>query len=149
MAGRLDGLTIVIVDDDIDIAEAMDEVLSAEGAITHVVHDGNAAVEAVAQHKPQLVVLDMMLPGRSGFLVLEKIKGEEGSPSVVMLTANEGKRHQAYAGSLGVDRYLLKPAPMEKLIDTLRELADARAADEVANDVANDVANRGAKKPKK
>jgi YesN/AraC family two-component response regulator len=50
---------------------------------------------------------------------------------------------------LGVDRYLLKPAPMEKLIDTLRELADARAADEVANDVANDVANRGAKKPKK
>jgi DNA-binding response OmpR family regulator len=129
MAGRLDGLTIVVVDDDVDIAEAIDEALCAEGATTHVVHDGNAGVAAVAEHRPELVVLDMMLPGRSGFLVLEKIKGEAGSPSVVMLTANEGKRHQAYATGLGVDRYLLKPAPMDKLIDTLREMADARVSD--------------------
>jgi DNA-binding response OmpR family regulator len=130
MPGRLDAIKIVIVDDDEDVAEAMDEALSAEGADTIVVHNGNDAVTAVAEHKPLVVVLDMMLPGRSGFLVLEKIKGEEGSPSVIMLTANEGKRHQAYAENLGVDRYLLKPAPLEKLIATCEELLAARAAEE-------------------
>ena len=70
-----------------------------------------------------------MLPGRSGFLVLEKIKGTEDAPLVIMLTANEGKRHQEYAKSLGVDSYLLKPVPLEKLISTAEKLLDAEEAE--------------------
>jgi DNA-binding response OmpR family regulator len=132
MAGRLDGVKIVIVDDDADILEAMDTALKSEGAETRTVANGNDAVAAVAEDRPEVVVLDMMLPGRSGFLVLEKIKGEEDSPVVVMLTANEGKRHQAYAQSLGVDRYLIKPAPLEKLITTCVEMLDARDQEDAA-----------------
>jgi DNA-binding response OmpR family regulator len=124
MAGRLDGVSVLIVDDDADVREAMETALQSEGAATRSVADGNAAVAAVQEAPPDLVVLDMMLPGRSGFLVLEKIKGKEDSPAVIMLTANEGRRHQAYAEQLGVDRYLLKPVPLEKLISTAIELVD-------------------------
>ena len=60
------------------------------------------------------------------FLALERIKGRDESPIVVMVTANEGKRHQAYAESLGVDRYLLKPLPLGTLLDTAVELIEAR-----------------------
>lgn len=129
MAGRLADVSIVIVDDDADIAEAMQTALAAEGAVVSTVGNGNDAVTVIGESRPEVVVLDMMLPGRSGFLVLEKIKGESHSPAVIMLTANEGKRHQAYAQSLGVDRYLIKPAPLELLVTACAELAAARRAD--------------------
>lgn len=133
MAGRLQNVSVVIVDDDADIAEAMQTALASEGAAVSTVGNGDDAVTMITAQRPQVVVLDMMLPGRSGFLVLEKIKGEVDSPIVIMLTANEGKRHQAYAQSLGVDKYLIKPAPLDHLIDACRELLDAREADEKAS----------------
>ncbi|MGH7131025.1 MAG: response regulator transcription factor [Phycisphaerales bacterium] len=133
MNGRLSGVKVLIVDDDQDILESVDAVLKAEGAETTTAADGNAAVDTAAGGKFDLVVLDMMLPGRSGFLVLEKIKGNADSPSVIMLTANEGKRHQAYAESLGVDRYLLKPVPLEKLVVVATELVAARASEAEAD----------------
>ncbi|HYD00387.1 MAG TPA: response regulator [Phycisphaerales bacterium] len=130
MAARLQGVSVVVVDDDADIAEAMEAALSAEGAEVTTVSNGNDAVTVITEQRPRVVVLDMMLPGRSGFLVLEKIKGEADSPIVIMLTANEGKRHQAYAQSLGVDKYFIKPAPLDALIDSCRELVDARDAED-------------------
>jgi len=71
-------------------------------------------------------VLDAMLPGRSGFLVLEHLKraAKEGSvcPRIIMITGNQGKRHQAWAQSLGVDAYLNKPFRMERLVQTAEKL---------------------------
>lgn len=130
--GRLDDVRILIVDDDKDILESFDVGLRAEGAETICVEDGNAAVVAFQESLPDVVVLDMMLPKRSGFLVLEKIKGFEDSPIVIMVTANEGKRHQAYAESFGVDTYLLKPVPLVVLIDTICDLLDKEAAEDAA-----------------
>ncbi|MBX3387028.1 MAG: response regulator [Phycisphaeraceae bacterium] len=130
MPGKLDGVRILIVDDDRDVAEAMDVVLRSEGADTHTVADGNAAILACQDGMPDVVVLDMMLPRRSGFLVLEKIKGHEDSPLVIMVTANEGKRHQAYAENLGVDDYLIKPVPMGKLVETTVALLKQREEEE-------------------
>ncbi len=75
---------------------------------------------------PDLVILDMMLPKRSGFLVLDRIKKLEGAPVVIMVTANEGRRHQQYAETLGVDGYILKPVRLERLITLARDLLDAR-----------------------
>lgn len=132
MSGRLDDVRILIVDDDQDILESFDAALQAEGALTMTVADGNEAVAAVQNDPPDIVVLDMMLPKRSGFLVLEKIKGFEDSPLVIMVTANEGKRHQAYAESLGVDGYLQKPVPLEQLIEKCLELLDKEAAEDDA-----------------
>ncbi|HVU65255.1 MAG TPA: response regulator [Phycisphaerales bacterium] len=134
MAGRLDDVRVLIVDDDQDILESFDAALQAEGAATMTAPDGNAAVAAVAEDPPDIVVLDMMLPKRSGFLVLERIKGFEDSPLVIMVTANEGKRHQAYAESLGVDAYLLKPVPLEVLISTCVELLEKEEAEDDADD---------------
>ena len=127
---RLEDVRVLIVDDDRDVLESIDAAFRAEGAQTLLASDGNKAVDLCRDDPPDLVVLDMMLPGRSGFLALERIKGREDSPLVIMVTANEGKRHQAYAESLGVDGYLLKPVPLEKLLDAAVALIDARDADE-------------------
>lgn len=124
--GRLEDVKVLIVDDDRDILESMDAAFQSEGALTQIAMDGNEAVRICREEPPDLVILDMMLPRRSGFLVLEKIKGYEDSPLVIMVTANEGKRHQAYAESLGVDAYLLKPVPLTRLIEKAAELIDAQ-----------------------
>lgn len=123
---RLIDRRILIVDDDADIRESFEAALQAEGALTLTAADGNEAIRIVSEDPPELVVLDMMLPKRSGFLVLEHIKGYEESPAVIMVTANEGKRHQAYASSLGVDEYLQKPVPLAKLIETAASLLARR-----------------------
>lgn len=128
-SGRLEGVRVLIVDDDRDVLESIDAAFQAEGALTQVASDGNEAVRLCHQDPPDLVILDMMLPKRSGFLVLEKIKGTEESPMVIMVTANEGRRHQAYAESLGVDRYMLKPVPLGKLLDVAAELIDQELDD--------------------
>ena len=87
--------------------------------------DGNQAVRLADEHKPDIVVLDMMLPKRSGFLVLEKLKKDKKKtdpPRVIMITANPGTRHRVYAEALGVDKYLNKPFRIEKLIQAVKDL---------------------------
>lgn len=119
---RLKGRKILIVDDDPEVRAAIDQALQAEGALTQVCGDGNAAVRICADDPPQLVVLDVMLPKRSGFLVLERIKELDTPLRVIMVTANEGRRHQQFAEALGVDGYLLKPVRLERLITLARDL---------------------------
>ncbi|MBT8484136.1 MAG: response regulator [Phycisphaerales bacterium] len=121
---RLESKRVLIVDDDEDILGSIDLVMRAEGAETTTVTDGNAAVSFIHSTRPDVVVLDMMLPKRSGFLVLEKIKSEPDAPVIVMITANQGKRHMAYAKTLGVDAYLTKPVSLQRLVDTVVELLD-------------------------
>jgi len=123
----LSGTKILIVDDDPEIRAAIDHALQAEGALTQICGDGNTAVRICESDPPDLVVLDMMLPKRSGFLVLEKIKGFEACPRVIMVTANEGKRHQVYAEALGVDGYLLKPVRLERLIEMAQQLVSSES----------------------
>lgn len=132
MQDRLTDVKIVIVDDDPDIRDSMQAAFEAEGADVVTAADGNAGVDAYHTHQPDLMILDMMLPGRSGFLALEKIKGEEGSPLVVMVTANDGRRHQAYAESLGVDAYMIKPVPLTVLIDQAETLIKQRREEDAA-----------------
>lgn len=119
---RLKGKKFLVVDDDQEVRSAIDQALQAEGALTQTCGDGNSAVRIVEEDPPDMVVLDMMLPKRSGFLVLEKIKQFEICPRVIMVTANEGKRHQQYAEVLGVDGYILKPVRLEKLIMLAHDL---------------------------
>ncbi|TVQ50744.1 MAG: response regulator, partial [Phycisphaerales bacterium] len=76
-ATRLDGRRVLIVDDDEDILASMELAMQAEGAETERATDGNAAISAWHEFNPDAVVLDMMLPRRSGFLVLEKIVQSE------------------------------------------------------------------------
>ncbi len=117
---------ILIVDDDEEIRTAIEAALAEIGTVEiEMTGNGNDAVEMIQNRTPDLLVLDQMLPGRSGFLVLEKIRPlrqETGKPPVIMITANPGSRHKVYAETLGVDLYLNKPFRMTKLIDSAREL---------------------------
>lgn len=125
-ASRLQGRNVLIVDDDEDILSSIDLAMRAEGAATTKVTDGNTAVSAWHAGNPDAVVLDMMLPKRSGFLVLEKIMEDPNPPVVVMVTANQGKRHQAYAQNLGVHAYMTKPVSLQRLVDTIVKLLEGR-----------------------
>lgn len=123
---RLRDKKVLIVDDDPEVLESINQALQAEGALTQTCSDGNSAVRICEIDPPELVVLDMMLPKRSGFLVLEKIKNLAAAPRVIMVTANEGKRHQQYAEALGVDGYLLKPVRLERLITLAMDLLGSK-----------------------
>ena len=125
MSDELAGKKILVVDDDKDILLSIDAMLSDMGAETLTADNGNTAVRLTEEEEPDLIVLDMMLPKRSGFLVIEKIKrGKEKSdpPRIIMITGNTGTRHKIYAESLGVDRYISKPFRMEKLSEAVIEL---------------------------
>ncbi len=132
MAGELEGKKILLVDDDRDILAAMQSALSDMGPEVLTASDGNAAIQQAIDHEPDLVVLDMMLPKRSGFLVMEKLKrGKKRTdpPRIIMITGNQGSRHKMYAESLGVDAYLYKPFRIEKLLEAITELFVPPAAE--------------------
>jgi DNA-binding response OmpR family regulator len=114
--------TILLVDDDADILSAMRTVLERRGYRVVTAADGNAGLAAAEREAPDLVVVDMMMPKKSGFLVLEKLKGRGGGPRVIMITANEGSRHRAYAEALGADDYIRKPFAMDRLLDSVARL---------------------------
>lgn len=117
-----DQKTILLVDDDHEIVSSMKAVLEAKGYRIVTAHDGNAGLAAAERENPDLIVVDMMMPKKSGFLVIEKIKRRQQAPPMIMITANEGSRHRAYAELLGVDAYLRKPFAMERLVDEVLRL---------------------------
>ena len=114
---------VLLVDDDPEIIESMRLALEAAGYQVFTASDGNQGLALAEQESPNLVVLDMMMPKRSGFLVLEKLRRTLMVPiRVIMITANEGNRHKAYAETLGVDDYIRKPFPMNRLLESVERL---------------------------
>jgi CheY-like chemotaxis protein len=114
---------ILLVDDDREIVESMRAALEASGYETLVARDGNQGLALAERESPDLVILDMMMPKRSGFLVLEKLRRTHSVPTrIIMITANEGSRHKAYAEMLGVDDYLRKPFAMDRLLESVDRL---------------------------
>ncbi len=114
---------ILLVDDDREIVESLRTALEAAGYDILVARDGNQGLAMAEREDPDLVILDMMMPKRSGFLVLEKLRRTRPVPMrMIMITANEGSRHKAYAEMLGVDDYIRKPFAMDRLMDSVGRL---------------------------
>jgi DNA-binding response OmpR family regulator len=131
MSSPLEGKRILLVDDDHDILASMQAALEPTGAVLDTAGNGNLAVELAEKNQPDVIVLDMMLPGRSGFLVLEKLKAKKPrntKPFVIMITGNTGARHKMFAESLGVSEYFTKPVKMDKLIATAEKLVGGQPA---------------------
>jgi DNA-binding response OmpR family regulator len=125
VAGSFEGKTILVVDDDPDILTAITTSLADTNATIETAADGNTAVTLAEEKQPDLVILDIMLPQKSGFLVLEKLrqgKPKGDKPRVIMITGNQGRRHRQYAEALGVDEYLNKPFRMERLVEATEKL---------------------------
>jgi DNA-binding response OmpR family regulator len=115
--------TILLVDDDPDILGAMRTVIERKGYRVFTATDGNAGLALAERESPDLVVVDMMMPKQSGFMVLQKLKSRpHASPRVIMITGNEGGRHRAYAEILGADDYIRKPFAMERLLESVEKL---------------------------
>ena len=115
--------TVLVVDDDHDILFAIRAAVESRGYRVITASDGNAGLNVAERERPDMVIVDMMMPKKSGFLVLERLKakGRDWSPKMIMITANEGGRHRAYAEMLGVDEYLRKPFSMDKLLDSVKK----------------------------
>jgi len=115
---------VLIVDDDTDVLASMKMAVGELGHTILTATDGLAALEWAEAEDPDIVILDLMLPKRGGFQVLQKLKGSHKMigkrPLVCMITGNEGTRHKEFAERNGVDDFLRKPFAMARLIDIVR-----------------------------
>jgi DNA-binding response OmpR family regulator len=112
--------TILIVDDDAELSDGLRTVLEKQGHRIVQARDGQQGKQAIYNHRPDLVILDMMMPRMGGYPVLEHFRGKTDAPPIIMITANEGSRHKAYAEYLGVIDYIRKPFAMERLLEAVQ-----------------------------
>ena len=110
---------ILIVDDDYELSDGIRAVLESQGHKVVQARDGQQGKHLIYQQRPDLVILDMMMPRMGGYPVLEHFKGKTDAPPIIMITANEGSRHKAYAEYLGVIDYIRKPFAMERLLEAV------------------------------
>jgi DNA-binding response OmpR family regulator len=108
--------TILVVDDDHALRQGLETVLQKRGYCTVGAEDGREARAHIERQRPDLVILDMMMPHWGGFAVLEHFQGKPDVPPFIMITANAGAKYRTYAERVGVVDYLCKPFPMDRLL---------------------------------
>ena len=112
---------MLIIEDDVELATTIELAFQDPGIQIIKCCDGAEAIEVFEARRPQIVILDLMLPKRGGFYVLNRWKGHsihKGKlPIVIIITGIEGKRHQDFAQSLGADEYLRKPFALSCLVE--------------------------------
>jgi two-component system response regulator MtrA len=122
--------SVLVVDDDASLAEMLSIVLRQEGFDSRIVGRGDVALDAFRDYKPDLVLLDLMLPGKDGIDVCKEIRAESGVP-IVMLTAKGDTVDVVVGLESGADDYIIKPFKPKELVARVR----ARVR---RNDVSND-----------
>lgn len=120
MSGR-----ILLIEDEANILEAIGFILSRAGWEVQGHGNGATALDEVARVSPDVVVLDVMLPGRSGFDILSDLRGQPGTAAlpVLMLTAKGQAKDREQAMALGANAFLTKPFSNAELLDTVTHLA--------------------------
>ncbi|MFL5339738.1 MAG: response regulator transcription factor [Gemmataceae bacterium] len=121
--------TILIIDDDRELVDGLRLVLERQGFNVIQAHDGHQGKQMIYNQKPSLVILDMMMPRMGGYPVLEHFRGKD-APPIIMITANEGSRHKAYAEYLGVVDYIRKPFAMERLLEAVNKVLGPKPAEQ-------------------
>jgi DNA-binding response OmpR family regulator len=116
--------SVLVVDDEPQVVWMLRFSLEAEGYRTLEARDGRAALEEIRQHRPDLVLLDVMMPVMDGWSVLEELQAlpEDERPRVVVVSARASLRDRAKAAELGADAFVAKPFNVEDLLDVLRTL---------------------------
>ena len=108
---------VLVVDDDEEIVESVQLALQERGYEVLIAHDGAEGLVRAERDEPDLILLDIVLPKRSGFTVLDHIRrGHVHPPRIIMLTANDEQRHRDFAASCGADAYIAKPFDMGELL---------------------------------
>ncbi|MDJ0355541.1 response regulator transcription factor [Paenarthrobacter sp. PH39-S1] len=115
-------MRVLLVDDEKLLAETIRRGLTGEGFVVDVVHDGISGLWAATENPYDVVVLDLMLPGKHGYAVLKELRERQIWTPVMMLTAKDGEYDQTDAFDLGADDYLTKPFSFLVLVARLRAL---------------------------
>ncbi|MCB1499413.1 MAG: response regulator [Bauldia sp.] len=116
--------SILVAEDERNLVEALSFLMQRAGYEVHVARDGPTTVQMARQLSPDLVLLDVMLPGFDGFAVVEAIKSDPGgrAPRIIMLTAKGHEKDRQKAIALGVDDYVTKPFSNRDVVDRVRGL---------------------------
>jgi DNA-binding response OmpR family regulator len=112
--------TIVLIEDDREIGSTLSAVLEGAGYRVVLATNGIDGQRLITAERPDLVITDMMMPRMGGFPVLEFLRTLDSPPKVIMITANEGGRHKAYAEMLGAVDYLRKPFAMDVMLEAVK-----------------------------
>jgi two-component system, OmpR family, KDP operon response regulator KdpE len=113
------GARILVVDDEIEIVRALQRSLTAHGFEVFVAHSGEEALEAVAHYRPDVMVLDLGLPGISGLEVCRAVRAQSNLP-IVVLSVKDTERDKVLALDLGADDYVSKPFGMNEVLARIR-----------------------------
>lgn len=120
MGGR-----VLLIEDEPNIIEAISYLLSRDGWTVHTHSDGETAIAKVRQGIPDLIILDVMLPGRSGYDILRDLRGDVATAQVpvMMLTARGQTKDREMAASLGATQFMTKPFSNAEILASVRSLA--------------------------
>ena len=115
---------VLIADDEPNIVISLEFLMKREGHRVTIARDGDAALEAIRRERPDLVLLDVMMPGRSGFEVCQAVRADPGLKGVriLMLTAKGRETDVAKGLALGADAYVTKPFSTKDLVARVRAL---------------------------
>jgi DNA-binding response OmpR family regulator len=115
---------VLIADDEPNIVISLEFLMKREGYEVSVARDGQAALEAIVRDRPDLVLLDVMMPGKSGFDICQAVRADASLASVkiLMLTAKGRDTDLAKGTALGADAYMTKPFSTKELAARVREL---------------------------
>jgi DNA-binding response OmpR family regulator len=116
---------VLLIEDDREISSTLSGVLEGAGYDVKTANNGIDGQRLIESERPDLVITDMMMPRLGGFPVLEFLRTMPSPPKVIMITANEGGRHKAYAEMLGAVDYLRKPFAMDVFLEAVRKALES------------------------
>lgn len=123
---------ILVVEDDPHILLGLEEVLQSDGFEVAVCNRGDQALAAVAKHQPALIVLDVMLPGLSGYDICKQLRARKVTTPILMLTAKSQELDKVVGLDLGADDYVTKPFGVRELLARIHALLRRAAGEEAA-----------------
>lgn len=116
---------VLLVEDDADSASTSKLILERHGMSVKVAKDGGQAQSSFVMQRPDFVILDLILPGESGFEICDRLKHSDDAIPVLIFTAIDSDESRSLAARVGADEYLTKPVTPEKLIETIHRVANA------------------------
>jgi CheY-like chemotaxis protein len=111
---------VLVVDDNVDAAEALGELLRDYGHEVSTAHDGVQAIDSARLHRPEIVLLDISMPEMDGYEVAKRIRGDLGDALLIALTGYGEDRHRRLAREAGFDQHVTKPVDASKLEELLK-----------------------------